>query len=416
MSAPINAESGYLGKSMKDGINMYFHRINNSRDEKWDIELIDMDDSYNPLKAAENMRKMIKNDDIIAIIGNVGTPTAAVTVPIANQEKILLFGAFTGANLLRNKSAGKYVINYRASYAQETRSIIEVLTQENIRPHQIAFFTQNDTYGDSGYNGALNALAEIESKKDGNKQKIEYYKKKMRRETAHGRYTRNTQNVEFGYSQILRKIRRRNSNKNKNPDIKAFILVGTYAPCAEFIKLAKKKFADAYFFNVSFVGSEKLKDYLGEKFYHNVMITQVVPHPVRFRLTKYQTETVETIVDEYFEDLNNYQQQVRNRVLVGNYVSLEGYIIAKTFVMALNAAPSTPNRENIIKSFNKINIEELGIKRINRIDKNNKQISSRIWFTELAKNRDEISVLPIHEKLKTNNIFKNAILNRGRIY
>ena len=57
------------------------------------------------------------------------------------QKKVLLFGAFTGAGVLRKDPAERYVINYRASYAEETADMITGLLSAGIKPEEIAFFT-----------------------------------------------------------------------------------------------------------------------------------------------------------------------------------------------------------------------------------------------------------------------------------
>lgn len=96
---------------------------------------------------------------MIAIIGNVGTPTAIAAVPIANSQGTLLFGAYTGAGALRKSPPDEYVINYRASYAQETASMVQGLIEHaGLKPNEIAFFTQRDSYGDAGYVGGVTAL------------------------------------------------------------------------------------------------------------------------------------------------------------------------------------------------------------------------------------------------------------------
>lgn len=186
-------------------------------------------------------------------IGNVGTPTAIVTVPIANEKKILLFGAFTGAGVLRKSPPERYIMNYRASYVEETSAMINGLLKSGIKPEEIAFFTQNDGYGDAGYKGALAAL-----KKTG------YAKAES---LAHGRYPRNSLNVEEGLSDIL----------DADVEPKAVIMVGAYNPCAKFIELAKEELPDALFLNVSFFGSVPLLKKLGDNS-ENVIVTQVVPH------------------------------------------------------------------------------------------------------------------------------------------
>ncbi len=62
------------------------------------LRLIALDDAYEPVRTGSNMLRLIETDNVLAVIGNVGTPTAAVAVPLANDQKTLLFGAFSGAS------------------------------------------------------------------------------------------------------------------------------------------------------------------------------------------------------------------------------------------------------------------------------------------------------------------------------
>ncbi len=71
--------------------------------------------------------KSNQKDNVLAIIGNVGTPTAVVAVPLANEEKTLLFAPFAGGPNLRNNPPDRYVINFRAGYAEETNTMIDAL-------------------------------------------------------------------------------------------------------------------------------------------------------------------------------------------------------------------------------------------------------------------------------------------------
>ena len=96
------------------------------------------------------MRQLIEKDNVLAIIGNVGTPTAIVAVPMANEQKTLLFAPFSGGPVLRNDPPDRYVINFRASYAEEIAAMIDALIDiAGLKPEEIAFFTQRDSYGDA---------------------------------------------------------------------------------------------------------------------------------------------------------------------------------------------------------------------------------------------------------------------------
>ena len=100
------------------------------------------------------MKRLYEKDQIFAVVGNVGTPTAAVALPYALDRKMLFFGAFTGAGLLRSDPPDRYVFNYRASYAEETSAMVHYLVKvKRLKPSQIAVFAQQDAYGDSGFVG-----------------------------------------------------------------------------------------------------------------------------------------------------------------------------------------------------------------------------------------------------------------------
>ena len=47
------------------------------------------------------MQQLYDKDQVFGFVGNVGTPTAAVALPFALDHRLLFFGAFTGASILR---------------------------------------------------------------------------------------------------------------------------------------------------------------------------------------------------------------------------------------------------------------------------------------------------------------------------
>lgn len=348
ISAAFSGPAEKLGTNIKNGILTYFNK-NNQSSSKYKFKLISYDDGYEPNLAAKNMRKLIEEDKVLAVLGNVGTPTANVTVPIANEKKTLLFGAFTGAGVLRKTPPERYIINYRASYAQETANMIDGLLSIGIKPKEIALFTQNDGYGDAGYYGVVKAL---------NSKGLNASIGKIK----HGRYTRNTLNVEDGLSTILDSLE----------DIKAIIIVGAYSPASKFIKLAKEDFPDAYFLNVSFVGSEALKNALGKQT-SNVIVTQVVPF--------YESDL--PIVKEYLYDLKKYLPNIKP-----NFVSFEGYILAKLFVLGVNNLSSENiSRENIINVIENMKDIDIGIGSKSTFSKNKHQFSNIIWPTIIKNNK-----------------------------
>ncbi|MBF0602475.1 MAG: ABC transporter substrate-binding protein [Nitrospirae bacterium] len=350
MSVALSGPAQALGKGMQLGVDTYFDKINKSGGVQGRLlRFVVLDDGYEPKQAAINMRRLIDDEGVVAVVGNVGTPTAVVTVPITNEKRSLLFGAFTGADLLRKTPPDRYVINFRSSYAEETEAMIKALRKQGVRPEEIAFFTQNDGYGDAGYQGAMKAL-----KAGGfaNPERL-----------SHGRYTRNTLNVEAGLATIL--------DASVTP--KAIIMVGTYEPCAKFIKLAKQDFPGVQFLNVSFVGSLPLAKELG-KDGDGVIITQVVPH---FDSSLFG-------VQEYRNDLNDF-----NPGNSPDFISLEGYLVAKIFVEGIKKAVPDLNRETLVNAIESLTNLDIGIGISINYSKNEHQGSHRVWPTVIRNGRFE---------------------------
>lgn len=255
MSSVFTGPASSLGIEVKRGVDAYFKEVNASGGVQGrKLRLLALDDGYEPARTAPNLRKLISEHKVFGVLGNVGTPTAVVSVPIANEYKVPFFGAFTGAGVLRRPTPDRYIVNYRASYNQEADEMIRGLTEVlSIRPEEIAFFTQNDAYGDAVYSGAMKAL-----KKRGYKDASKL---------IHARYQRNTTNVEDALSRMF-------FESKIVP--KAIIMVGTYKACGKFIRMAKEEEFEAIFLNVSFVGSEALQANLG-KYGEDTIVTQVVP-------------------------------------------------------------------------------------------------------------------------------------------
>ena len=114
-------------------------------------------------RTAATMKQLYESDQVFGLVGNVGTPTAVVALPYALDRKMLFFGAFTGAGLLRNDPPDRYVFNYRASYAEETAAVVNYLVKvRRLLPEQIAVFAQQDAYGDAGFAGVEKAIRSLQ--------------------------------------------------------------------------------------------------------------------------------------------------------------------------------------------------------------------------------------------------------------
>src|SRR5207253_1417183 len=93
MSTALSGPAGQLGLGVRAGVQAALDEAN--RDDGIHgrpLRLIARDDGYEPKRTGPNMRQLIDEDKVVAVIGNVGTPTAVVAVPICNASKTVLFG------------------------------------------------------------------------------------------------------------------------------------------------------------------------------------------------------------------------------------------------------------------------------------------------------------------------------------
>lgn len=341
MSTALTGPAGQLGTNVRAGFDAAFaeqNRLGGIRGRELQLKVLD--DGYEPARTGPNINQLVKEDRVLAIVGNVGTPTAVVAIPICNREKTLFFGAYTGAGVLRRDPPDRYVINYRASYAEETAAIVEALINEaGLHPNEIAFFTQRDAYGDAGYVGGLEAL-----KRHGLIDE---------RSIAHGRYERNTTVVENGLADIL----------TAETPVKAVVMVGTYEPCAMFIRLAKEMELDAMFLNVSFVGAEPLANELGSDS-EDVVVTQVVPH-LNDNLP---------IVREF-----NSALDASNTNVEPTFAALEGYVSGRILIEALRGIEGPITRDSIVDALEALGSFDIGIGRQLHLGPNKHQASHTIW-------------------------------------
>jgi branched-chain amino acid transport system substrate-binding protein len=343
MSTVLTGPAAGLGLAMRRGVEAAFAEANAAGGVGGrKLVLIALDDGYEPRRAEPNMRKLVDDDGVLGVVGNVGTPTAVASIPVALEKKTLFFGAFTGAGLLRKTPPDRYVVNFRASYAQETSAMVDALVGvAGLEPEEIAFFTQRDAYGDAGFAGGMAALKRRGLKDEGR--------------VAHGRYERNTIAVEGGLADLLSAAVRP----------RAVIMVGAYAPCAEFIKLARTTGLDARFLNVSFVGTQPLIDALGPAG-EGVVITQVVP----------PLDTDQPIHREFRVALAASAPEA-----TPDLGGLEGYVATRVLVRALKAVRGPPTREGVVDALEGLGTFDLGLGAPLTLGPDRHQACDRVWPT-----------------------------------
>jgi branched-chain amino acid transport system substrate-binding protein len=349
VSAPLSGSAKELGRQMKMGIETAFNLANDTGGiHGRQLRLVAADDGYEPARTAETMKQLYEKDQVFGIVGNVGTPTAVVAVPYALEHRMLFFGAFTGANLLRRDPPDRYVFNYRASYAEETDAVVRYLVKiRRLRPEQIAVFAQQDSYGDAGFEGVAKALRSLRS---GNDEAI-----------LRLNYKRNTIDVDDAVAQ-LRKYR---------GSIKAVVMVATYRAAAKFIEKTHDLFPGLVYTNVSFVGSTALAEelmLLGPKYAAGVIVTQVVP----------AVDGYSSVVLDYKKALAAYFPGE-----APDYVSLEGYLSANVLIEALRRTGPQLDTERLVAGLESLRDLDLGIGTLVNFGRSEHQGLHKVWGTQI---------------------------------
>jgi branched-chain amino acid transport system substrate-binding protein len=354
ISAPFSGPAKELGQNMKLGIEAAFNAANtNGGVHGRQLRLVAADDGYEPARTAITTKQLYEKDQIFGFIGNVGTPTAVVALPYALDHRMLFFGAFTGAGLLRSDPPDRYVFNYRASYAEETAAVVNYLVKvKRLAPEQIAVFAQQDAYGDAGFAGVEKA---IRSLRGGNESPI-----------VRLGYQRNTVDVDDAVAQLQQAQQQRSQLP-----IKAVIMVPAYRAAAKFIEKTRDHYPDMIYTSVSFVGSTALANelmLLGKKYATGVIVTQVVP----------ALEGHSSLVLDYKSALAKYFPGE-----APDYVSLEGYVDATVLIAALKQNGPQLDTEKLVATLENLRDLDIGLGTPMTFSRSEHQGVHKVWGTQL---------------------------------
>jgi branched-chain amino acid transport system substrate-binding protein len=302
------------------------------------IKVIAYDDGYDPPRCVANTKRLIFKDKVFCLFCYVGTPTTVKIIDIVEENKIPLLGLFTGADKLRFPFR-HYIFNVRSSYYQETNFVVRYFVEEK-GLRRIAVFYQYDDYGFDGLKGTQIAL-----------------QKYGLSPVATGSFVRGTLDVEDALDKI------------QASKAQAVIMIGTYSPCAKFIKEARARGYDPLFHNVSFVGADRLVQELGDAG-EGVLVTQVVPPPTQ-RILLPATEQYSRLLGQF------YPQDEPN------FVSFEGFINARVLIEALRRAGRDITREGFIRALESIQEHYVGIGAVINFGPRDHQGIDDVYLTEL---------------------------------
>lgn len=319
------------------------------------IRLVSADDGYDPKRTGPTLKQMVEQEGVFAVVGNVGTATAAVSVPYVVEHKVILFAPLSGGDVVRRTPPDRYVFTYRASLADEGAAAVRYLVDvRRIPPDKIGVLLQKDDFGEAGWRACVKQL-EAAGAKAANVQRMEY--------------VRNTADVREALETL----------KANKDSIKAMVLVAIYKPAATFIRKARDAGLDLPFVvlstDPSAIGQELVES--GGNATQGVVLTQVTPVPT----------SRATGVARYRKSLEQFAPGEEP-----GGTSLEGWVAAQIFFEALKRTGPTLDTEKLVDTLESIEGLDLGTGAAMGFDRHRHQACTKVWGWELQRDGSYVQI------------------------
>lgn len=313
-----NAYSGALtelGREYTLGIKTYFEQVNQAGGVNGrKLELISLDDAYDPKKTLENTKTLINDKKVFALGFYIGAANTEGVIPLLNENKIPLIGTLSGSDSLRAPAIfSRYLFHTKAGYTHEFARMVQQISSTGIKNMAVVY--QNNAFGKQG-------LATIN----------EQLKKQGITPVASVAVETDSANIDAAVKAVAA----------QTPS--AIVLVTAGAVTSNFIRGYSKAGQRSQFFTLSFVATSGLIKDLGD-LSRGIVVTQTSPFP--------WSVTMPIIKD--------YQQSMK-KAGVDNYgmLSMEGYIAARIVVAGLRKAGRDLTRLKFIQALETVNSQDVG--------------------------------------------------------
>ena len=315
----IGQTAGFTGpvaagvKETTDGAKLYIDAVNargGVNGQK--IELLSLDDKFDPKTAGENARKLVEEQNVTALFLSRGTPHTEAIMPVLEKNGIALVAPSTGAMVL-HQPVNKYIFNVRATYQREAEKAITHLNTLGIT--RIGVLHTNDSFGADGLTGTQKGFAAAKLTPI---------------------FIEQFDRAKPDYSAIAPKVAQLNTQ--------ALIFIGSGGAVVDGIKAIRAAGSSAQVVTLSNNASAGFAKSLGSHA-RGVIVTQVFP---------YERSIAFPIVKEALE-------MGRKKGLAEvSPAMLEGFSGAKVLVEALRRAGKNPSRERVLAALEGIRKLDIG--------------------------------------------------------
>ncbi|MCW7542048.1 ABC transporter substrate-binding protein [Aquabacterium sp. A7-Y] len=298
-SIPLSGPLEPAGRAIRSGIEAYLKRVNAAGGVAGrQVTLKTLDDGYEVERHVANVRQLLEEDHVEALVLSAGTSQVEAAYPLIQKSGKPLVGTISGSSTLRSADK-RLIFHVRAGYADEVK---QMLAQMDIVGQATVFAVwQNDGLGKDAF-GALQQHAAA------------HHVKVVGQAPVHP--------TSMDAAAVSSKIRQ------AKPDAVALLCI---TPCAAAMvsKLAAEGGWRGAMYALSVVNGEGLAKVAGESS-RGVIITQVMPNP---------QQPNSPFVRQYQQDLRAHTGKSEY-----SYFSLEGYVNAMVAVEGLRGAQAGGGR------------------------------------------------------------------------
>ncbi len=149
-----------IGVSMKKGLDAYFNWINeNGGINGRTIEFIVADDQFNPSKTVVEVKRMVEQDNVFAIVGGLGTPGCLAVMDYLNEAGVPFVYQGSGSSLLAVPPK-EYIFTVQPNYLSTEGPVAAKYLVEKRGFDKIAIVYRADDSGKEALEGFKSWLEE----------------------------------------------------------------------------------------------------------------------------------------------------------------------------------------------------------------------------------------------------------------
>ncbi|MBL6615130.1 MAG: ABC transporter substrate-binding protein [Reyranella sp.] len=158
-SAPLSGPASAFGIYSRIE-EAYFKSLNEAGGiNKRRIKFIVLDNGYSPPKALEASRKLVEEDNVLAEVGTVGTPTNSATQKYLNGKKVPQLLISAGGSKFNDPKQYPWTVPFYPSFETEAAGFARYALKAEKAP-KISVLYENDDYGKDFLKGLKKALGD----------------------------------------------------------------------------------------------------------------------------------------------------------------------------------------------------------------------------------------------------------------